>query len=288
VDRLLKSPASRRGRDFAVMLASLSDLGYAVEWRIINAADYGFPQRRRRIFFVGYHKNTKIYKNVKKQNNAQGWILNDGVLAQAFPVFKGSDGLFVEQQGLNGDLVEITENFNKANPKISPFERAGFMIDRKYWTTNVIPNYEGKRTVLGDVLENEKTILESFFIKENDLPKWKFLKGAKDIKRKSKKTGHEYRYSEGAMVFPDSLDQPSRTIITAEGGSTPSRFKHVVKTKGGKLRRLVPVELERLNMFPAGHTKGMPDTKRAFMMGNALVVGIVKKVGGSLLRHIRD
>ncbi|MEK6809392.1 MAG: DNA (cytosine-5-)-methyltransferase, partial [Nanoarchaeota archaeon] len=50
VDRLLSSPASQRGRDFAIMLASLSDLGYIVEWRIINAADYGMPQRRRRVF----------------------------------------------------------------------------------------------------------------------------------------------------------------------------------------------------------------------------------------------
>ena len=53
VDRLLKSPAVQRGRDFAIMLASLSDLGYVVEWRVINAADYGFPQRRRRVFIVG-------------------------------------------------------------------------------------------------------------------------------------------------------------------------------------------------------------------------------------------
>ncbi len=53
VDRLLKSPASQRGRDFAVMLASLADLGYEVEWRVINAAEYGFPQKRRRVFIVG-------------------------------------------------------------------------------------------------------------------------------------------------------------------------------------------------------------------------------------------
>ena len=53
VDRLLKSPSTQRGRDFAVMLQSLNDLDYAVEWRIINAAEYGMPQRRRRVFFIG-------------------------------------------------------------------------------------------------------------------------------------------------------------------------------------------------------------------------------------------
>ena len=91
------------------------------------------------------------------------------------------------------------------------------------------------------------------------------------------------------MVFPDALDQPSRTIITGEGGKSPSRFKHVVQTSKG-LRRLLPVELERLNMFPDDHTKleGISDAKRAFFMGNALVVGIVEKLGVSLFRKINE
>ena len=41
--------------DFAIILACLSDLGYLVEWRVVNAADYGFPQRRRRVFIVAHH-----------------------------------------------------------------------------------------------------------------------------------------------------------------------------------------------------------------------------------------
>ena len=96
-----------------------------------------------------------------------------------------------------------------------------------------------------------------------------------------------YNYSEGSMIYPDSLDKPSRTIITGEGGKSASRFKHVIKTKNG-LRRLIPVELERLNMFPDNHTQlgGITDTKRAFFMGNALVVGVVEKVGLELLKKI--
>ncbi len=89
------------------------------------------------------------------------------------------------------------------------------------------------------------------------------------------------------MPFPDPLERPSRTIVTGEGGSSPSRFKHVVKDHEGRLRRLPPVELERLNMFPDDHTKaeGISDTKRAFFMGNALVVGIVERIGKELLKR---
>ena len=83
VDRLLKSPTKQRGRDFAVMLASLSDLGYAVEWRIINAADYGMPQRRRRVYIMAYKKGSAVYKKLTKINSSE-WVLNSGLMQAAF------------------------------------------------------------------------------------------------------------------------------------------------------------------------------------------------------------
>ena len=106
----------------------------------------------------------------------------------------------------------------------------------------------------------------------------------KDIDRVSS-DGYVYKYAEGSMVFPDDLDQPSRTIITSEGGKSPSRFRHAIQTKDG-LRRLTPLELERLNMFPDNHTQfeGVTNSKRGFLMGNALVVGVVEKIGETLYR----
>ena len=63
VDRLLKSPAKQRGRDFGIILRCLSDLGYAIEWRVINAAEYGCAQRRRRTFIFATHESTDFYKH---------------------------------------------------------------------------------------------------------------------------------------------------------------------------------------------------------------------------------
>jgi len=291
VDRLLKSPASQRGRDFAVMLASLSDLGYAVEWRVINAAEYGLPQRRRRVYIMGYKKGTELYNKIKKEKDKKNWILKDGVIAKAFSV--ENDGENFAEHLIEGGLEKISEEFSADKPTKSPFEISGVMIDRKFWTLKVIPKYKGKRILLRDIIIHDETqIPKEFFIDEKkDLKKWEDLKGAKTEKRTSK-SGFEYNYSEGAMVFPDSLDKPSRTIVTGEGGCSPSRFKHVIKTASGKLRRLMPSELEKLNMFPSDHTKFMydknlgkkevPDTKRAFIMGNALVVGVIKGLGESL------
>ena len=161
------------------------------------------------------------------------------------------------------------------------------MIGGKVYTTNTESNYEGKKILLGDIIQKGR-IEKQFFINETDIDKWEYLKGSKKEKRISK-TGHEYYYSEGGMAFPDFLDSPSRTIITGEGGPSPSRFKHVVKTKNG-LRRLTPVELERLNMFPDEHTKheNVTNAKRAFFMGNALVIGIVDQIGRSLTIKLKD
>ncbi len=283
VDRLIKSPANQRGRDFAIMLASLSDLGYVVEWRVINAADYGMPQRRRRVFIFGFHKNSSLYKKYLKSNS---WLEKDSVLAKSFPIQNERNvqlNLF-DGFNINGDLVEITKSFNKERGGKNIFENTGIVEDRRVITFRTFPKYSGNRTLLKNILINKSQVSNDYFLKKSDLPKWKFLKGAKNDPRK-KKNGEIFYYKEGPVSFPDPLDRPARTIITSEGGTTPSRFKHVVEQRG-ELRRLTPIELERANMFPDNHTIISTDTKRAFFMGNALVVGIVEKIGITLSKLI--
>jgi DNA (cytosine-5)-methyltransferase 1 len=286
VDRLIKSPANQRGRDFAIILASLADLDYMVEWRVINAADYGMPQRRRRVFIFAYHKSSPIHK---KYQNPNQWIAKDGVIAKAFRVQKAKKAqseLFpnadIQSFDIKGNLVEITENFNKEKGGKGIFENSGVMINRQVWTTKTEPDYDGPRTTLKDILVSHNEVSEEFYLGK-DLEKWEYLKGAKKEERK-KSNGETFYYVEGPMKFPDSLDMPARTIITSEGGSTPSRFKHVIK-RYGKYRRLVPVELEKANMFPENHTALASDTKRSFFMGNALVVGVIEHLGKALFKE---
>jgi len=283
VDRLLKSPASQRGRDFAIILSSLNSLGYAVEWRVINAGEYGMPQRRRRVFIMAYKKETKLYSTLKS-DTATNILNKSGLFAKSFPIKTVNQDSIVSHK-LSSDLVDITNNFNSKTPKINAFFEAGYMIDGIYYTSKFESNYNGKNSVLGSFLQDEKDVPKEFYINEEELLKWQYHKGSKSIERVHKTTGHKYTYSEGKMGFPDCLNKPSRTIITGEGGASASRFKHVVCVNG-KYRRLTPVELERLNMFPDNHTVGVSDTKRAFLMGNALVVGIVQKLAKVLIQEI--
>lgn len=290
VDRLLKSPASQRGRDFAIILSCLAQLGYVAEWRVVNAADYGFPQRRRRVFLYGHrldhcgfqwHPIRRLYK--------------DGVMAKALPVKSpGKErlrSLLAPEPNLELDAnpYAVSETFG-AQLRSSPFENAGVMIEGRVWTEKVEPNYRGKPHTLREVVARTEHVPESFFIAPDRINDWEYLKGPKREPRTDKITGHQYYYSEGGMSFPDSLDLPSRTILTGEGGVSPSRFKHVIRDpKTGRLRRLVPEELEELNGFPRGWTDtGMSDGKRAFMMGNALVVGLVERIGKRMIDEARE
>jgi len=286
VDRLLKSPATQRGRDFAIMLSSLNALGYAVEWRVINAADYGMPQRRKRIFILAYHSSTDIYKQIATAKAKTDWLTKNGTVAAEFPVKESKLKAFSDT--IDSDLKKVSDDFNReGNP--SPFQNTGLMVDGKYWTLKTEADFKGDRIVLEDVLVANSAVPKEYFISEAELKAkngWEFQKGAKKIER-TKQNGHRYLYAEGRMTFPDALDSPSRTIITGEGGRTPSRFKHVI-LKDGRYRRLIPMELERLTMFPDDHTKldGISDQKRAFFMGNALVVKIVEQLGRSLSQRI--
>lgn len=280
VDRLLKSPAKQRGRDFALMLKSLDNLGYNVEWRVINAAEYGLPQRRRRIFIFGFKKNSSISKLLKTRSNLE-IIENKGILGQAFPCTSCDvdKGLFEKHIPIDDSLKKISAHFSYN------FLNSGIMINGVAETFKVSSFFQGKGITLGQILEKNNTD-DEFYISNQDIKKWREHKGAKKITRTTK-DGFAYNFSEGSMSFPDDLNKPSRTIITSEGGSTASRFKHVI-SENKRYRRLTPVELERLNMFPDDFTKfkDITNSKRAFFMGNALVVGIVEKIGTVLSKLV--
>ncbi|MDO8880545.1 MAG: DNA (cytosine-5-)-methyltransferase [Coriobacteriia bacterium] len=268
VDRLLKSPAYQRGRDFAIMLSCLNDRGFSVEWRVVNAADYGFPQKRKRVFIYAEH-------------TAETWdlrlrLVDEGVLAEALPI----RGL-CEREGqvvIPNDVRSVSASFGVGD-KISRFQDAGVMQGGRVHTARVTPCYRGKKRVLGDVLVPEDQVPAGFYVSDAALSQWRILKDKKAIERVSM-AGHKYRYSEGSMAFPDQHTNPARTILTGEGGATPSRFKHIIRTDDGRFRRLVPDELDQLQGFPKGWTDtGMSDRERAFCMGNALVVGLPKRIG---------
>lgn len=266
VDRLLKSPAKQRGRDFGIILACLYDLGYAVEWRVVNAATYGAAQRRRRTFIFAYKQDT-VYGNNQKTKTAEEIISRDGFMAKAFPV---DETIKISKGEVSADIVKVSDEF------AFDFRAAGYMADGHIYTAD-IKEREEKPILLGTILQSN--VAEQYYITdEARMAKWVYLKGAKKIPRKSA-NGHEYIFSEGPIAFPDPWDRPGRTMLTSE--STLNRSTHVVTDPGtGKLRTLTPIEAERLQGFDDNWTdSGMPQRMRFFCMGNALVVPMITRMG---------
>lgn len=269
VDRLLLSPAKQRGRDFGMMLRSFYENGYDVQWRVINAGEYGLPQKRRRTYIFAYHKSTKYYKEMHKLND-RNIVFDEGIFSKEFPI--QSEYLAINKADISEykDLVEVSNMFK------CQFYNAGVMKNGGIYTVKVKADCD-KIYPLRKIRETGG-VDKKYFLNKDQIKKFEFLKGSKKIPR-VKPNGEPYYYSEGSMPFPDNLNAPARTMLTSESGV--SRTTHVIEDyQTKKLRLLTPKECERINGFPDDWTDtGMSDRKRYFMMGNALVVGVIEKIG---------
>lgn len=277
VDRLLKSPSTQRGRDFGIIINCLANLGYNVEWRVINAADYGFQQRRRRTFIFATHKSTNYCTYLKTLNPYQ-YLKSYGFFSSVFKVEDFNENSIKSiniNEEYNSDTLTISNKFSFA------FENSGFYNNGTIYTVNTIPSeiLTDNPITLGDILE--KSVDEKYILSEDDFVKWEYMKGPKAIERTSK-TGHKYIFREGGIAFPDPADKPARTMLTSEGSK--NRSTHVVKDlETGKLRILTPIECERINGFPDDWTNtGMTHSFRYFTMGNALVVNLITHMAKKL------
>lgn len=278
VDRLLLSPAKQRGRDFGMMLRCFYENGYDVQWRIINAGEYGLPQKRRRTYIFAYHKSTKYYKLMHEIEN-RDIIFEKGMFAKQFPIKNEYEEITESNVSEYKDLIELSNNFKCA------FYNAGVLKNGYIYTVKVKSNYNLIYPLRNIREENE--VDEKYFLTKEQIEKFTFLKGAKKIPR-VKPNGEPYYYTEGAMAFPDNLDVPARTMLTSE--SNVSRTSHVIEDyKTKKPRFLTPTECERINGFPDNWTStGMSDKKRYFMMGNALVVGVIERIGKEIENIIEN
>lgn len=275
VDRLIRSPVSQRGRDFGIILRCLADDGYSVEWRIINAAEYGLQQKRRRTFIFAC-RNDVPFAETYRINDSEDIVRKDGFFANAFPISPVIMSRKMASYDISDKryetLVDISDRFEE------DFFRAGVMCDYRIYTREVESTIPDDQVTLGDILQ--KDVPEDYFVA--DIAKWEYLKGSKRIER-TRKDGSKQIFSEGSIPFPDNLGIPGRTMLTSEG--TLNRSSHLVMDpQVERYRTLTPVECERLNGFDDDWTDtGMTKKQRYFCMGNALVVQLITRMGKRLM-----
>ena len=258
------------------MLRAFADLGYGVDWRVINPADYGWCQRRKRVFLFVYRKDTDYFR--QQQTLEDFGVGSSGIFEETHEtkneVVKDRSSSFV----LPEDIVEVSDSFS------TQFWNSGTMIDGQVVTKELEPYYDGASLVLKDVLENPSDLQTELYLSEDKVDKFRYLRSAKKFERTNSE-GFTYTYSEGAMSVVDSSDLPSRTLLTSEGSI--SRTTHLIEDSKG-YRLLTALETERLQGFPDdwtaiklsnGKEVAVSDTRRKFFMGNALVVEVVENLG---------
>lgn len=296
VDRLLKAPTKQRGRDFSIMLASFNQLGYSVEWRVINAAEYGRRQRRRRVYFFVYRNDLPLAQAIDKdfendslaeENRYDDYIFKTGLFARQFPIqqvpYKNRTAYYVFPE----DIVETSDNFT------GKVFNTGVMRHGRYFTIDTKPTGEEKPIPLKETLQPENDVDDKFYVSDSEkIKKFAYLRGPKKLERTSA-DGHKYTYAEGGMSPYEDLSLPSRTMLTSEG--SVNRSTHWLKIND-KYRLITPIEAERLQDFPDNWTKyklvdgenvEVSDRMRMFFMGNALVTTIIERIGNEI-KKIED
>lgn len=276
VDRLLKSPASQRGRDFGIMLKCFYELGYDVQWRVINAAEYGKPQKRRRTFIFAYRNDSQFAKT------------GQNFFETMFPCTY--EGKIRRESIKDYDWGQINDDFNFI------FDTSGKMVSGDIETQKALAVSNENNRTLGSLLLPAPD--DSYNIEVED--KWIEAKGSKR-KQRTTKDGYTYTFSEGSCPYPDNEKIPARTMLTSEG--SVNRSSHVVLDPVTKHKRiLLPIEAERIQTFPDNWTEHgirilsdgtktettLSNRQRYFLMGNALVTELITDMAPEILRIYKE
>ena len=248
-------------------------MDYNVQWRVINAAEYGKPQKRRRTFIFAY-KRDLAYATT-----------NANFFDVMFPCTYTGPVRTSEINPLN--ISEISKHYTFR------FEKSGNMINGIITSQNIkTPGIEGNSRTLGSLLIPAP---DNSFDIENETP-WIEAKGSKK-KERTTKDGYTYTFSEGSCPYPDNENIPARTMLTSEG--TTNRSSHVVYDPTTHHKRILqPIEAERIQTFPDNWTEHgtqiladgqtiettLSNRQRYFLMGNALVTELITDMAPEILR----
>lgn len=206
VDRLINSPSANRGRDFAVILKGLDSLDYIVEWRVVNAADYGFAQKRRRIFILAYQKNSPASKKIGATKlDIDEAINSKGLIAKALPCVSKSEKSEFDLTKFTSD-DELGAKYKSRAGK-SPFFNAGFVKNGKVWTRVVKATPPNQTMSLGEILlkpehDTMPTNSDSFRLSTDVLSKWSYAKGRKNEPRRKAITVANFLKSKLGITVP--------------------------------------------------------------------------------------
>ena len=279
-----------KGKTFETILGILSNLGYIVEWELLNSKNYGVPQSRERMYIVGHlrgQSRPKVFSfregnGVSETSRKKERERSSQVSSTITSNYKRGTHAMGEQYIL--EPKELTKNLGQGQ---RVYSTNGASVSIK-----ALGGGQGGKTGLYKIPQATKQGYE-----------WADLGDSVNLQNLKSKT----RRGRVGKQIAQTLDTGNQQYTIVQATITPSRknksqngrrFKdneepmftltqndvHGVMHNKTQIRRLTPIECERLQGFPDNWTKGLSDTQRYKCMGNAVTTNVVEWVVTQLFK----
>lgn len=300
--------------DFDTFLAGLLELGYGVSWRILDAQHFGIPQRRRRVFVVGHLGDWQPAAAVLFERESLRWDFTPGkAKGKGFAAHAEGGVRTYRYQNLNAGLIEDSVSATLKASCDSTDERsvANYVVDFRNQTVsdkfqtltanskgpsaNNTPYVMATGQANAEILAGQSPALTCnheqpivfapLAINENQRCELRLSKVMGPLNRGGGKPG---------QWLPCIFQQR----FVRNGGGSPSKVAAPITagSKGGDsgqcvamstmVRRITPIEAERLQGFPDGYTNipGAKDGPRYKALGNSMAVPVMRWIGERILK----
>jgi DNA (cytosine-5)-methyltransferase 1 len=243
------------GKTFQTILKVLTDLGYDVQWQVLNSKNFGVPQNRERVFIIGH--------------------LRGEPRPQVFPLSE-SDRRYLTSQGKSQSEGQRIRGNNP--PDYAGALRVGGGDTKDLIATTLAArDYKGGGNLIQ--LNNPTHSNDRVYAPEGVSPTLNTMQG-----------GRRQPFVAIPVLTPDRQEKRQNGRRFKEDGepsfTLTAQDRHGVMTDDLTIRRLTPMECERLQGFPDGWTLPLSDTQRYKTLGNAVTVNVIEVVGGKLLDSI--
>lgn len=245
--------SSNRGRDFNVIIQWLAQRGYGVAWRVLDAQYFGVPQRRRRVFIVASLGDGRAAEVLFERESGTGNTPPSREAGKditfslrANPSHSGDKG----DGGLNTTLVPSQSVAQALTSSNTQNNGSGGITDRSTPTLIVMAHGQANAEIVSDGSPSLTTNHEAPILWHN----------------------HQ---QDGSIRMQEDGTAPTVSRQWGTGGNN-------VPFVG--VRRLMPIECERLQGFPDGWTDGQSDTQRYKQLGNAVAVPVAEWIAKRIVK----
>jgi DNA (cytosine-5)-methyltransferase 1 len=256
---------SQRGADMGAVIGTLAELGYGCAWRVLDAKEFGVPQRRRRVFIVAkrFGDAASCAKVLFERSSVRGYPSQSGTSREEIAGETGSSveatASFIKVKNAQNETDDERWEEGDTHPTLNSFHASSARASAAIVDNESIVFYANHGPDIRIQGENINTLAARMGTGGNNMPMVAEIKS--------------FTASNGSTS--GGWEQDYYPTITSTPSSESSGLQYGIRLDN-VVRRLTPVECERLQGFPDQWTASQSDSQRYKQMGNAVAVPVVQ------------